>query len=107
MYYFFIWNPDISFGMVITLLVSRLWIRGSVHFRGEMFLLHGIQTFSGCHTALYPLSLEIKRRLRKTNHSISSGAEVKKSWRCTFTSPYLSIDIDIFVNHNWVDTLWQ
>ena len=55
------------------------------------------------------LSLDVMRRLRETNHTIPSGTEVKKSWRCTFTSPYLSIniDIDIFVDYNWVNTRWQ
>jgi hypothetical protein len=77
--------------------------------QGRDFSIHGIQTTSGCHTASYPLFLEVKRMLGETNHSVPSGTEVKKSWRCTFTSPYLSIyiDIDIFVNYNWVDTRWQ
>jgi len=75
--------------------------------QGRDFSIQGIQTISGCHTASYTLSLEVKRRLGKTNHSVPSGTEVTKSWPCTFTSPYLSIYVDIFVNYNCVDTRWQ
>jgi hypothetical protein len=56
--------------------------------------LHVVQTGSGVHPTSYPigtgaLSPMVKRLGRDADHSPPTIAEVKKTWICTFITPYV------------------
>jgi hypothetical protein len=59
--------------------------------------LYVVQICSGVHQASYPIGTVsdypggVKRLRREVNHSTLTSAEVKSTWICTSTSPYVSM----------------
>jgi len=93
--YFAPWrNRGISVGIVTSL---RLDDRNSIPAgRREFFSLHRVQTGSGAHTASKPvgtgaLSPWVKRPRQEAHHLPPPTAEVKNTWSCTSTHPYVFI----------------
>jgi hypothetical protein len=67
----------------------------------EFSLLHVVQTGSAVHSASYPMGTGgsfpwVKRPEREGDHSLSTSAEVKKTWVYTFTPLYAFMALYLF-----------